>query len=215
MELLIDSVLRDPQLFVTILAAAVALAALCLVLALGAAALHRRTASERDRMAAALAETEATYGPARSLDAKLAEIRDAIRKTQGEAAAEEARLAELRRSYGEKRGLYDRLLAEVAMLEHQADMAEIGIHEPVFGYETSARFAEALKDNRERQKAMVQAGEATACPTTWTVDGSRAKGEAMVKRATRLALRAFNNECEVIIGKVKWNNASRLGPVSL
>lgn len=53
---------------------------------------------------------------------------------------------------------------------------------------------------------MVSAKEATICPTDWTVEGSRAKGQTMINRQTRLTMRAFNNECEAAIANTRWNN---------
>lgn len=59
---------------------------------------------------------------------------------------------------------------------------------------------------RDKQKALVSAKDATICPTTWTVDGSTAKGQTMINRQSKLTLRAFNGECEAAIANVRWNN---------
>ncbi|MFV1908942.1 MULTISPECIES: DUF4041 domain-containing protein, partial [Phaeobacter] len=47
---------------------------------------------------------------------------------------------------------------------------------------------------------------ATQCPTDWTVDGSKSKGQTMINRQSRLTLRAFNGECEAAIANTRWNN---------
>lgn len=52
----------------------------------------------------------------------------------------------------------------------------------------------------------MSAKDATICPTTWTVDGSTAKGQTMINRQSKLTLRAFNGECEAAIANVRWNN---------
>lgn len=48
----------------------------------------------------------------------------------------------------------------------------------------------------------------TACLylTNFTLDGSLSKGEKMVKDNVKQILRSFNNECEAIIDRVKFNN---------
>jgi hypothetical protein len=73
-------------------------------------------------------------------------------------------------------------------------------------FDTSAEYAIALAANKDRQKEMISAGTAVVCSIEWTVNGSKREGETMSSRAIRMVLRAFNNECEVIIGKVTWKN---------
>jgi hypothetical protein len=53
---------------------------------------------------------------------------------------------------------------------------------------------------------MISDGTAVIAATKWTVDGSESKGRTMTNRAIRMTLRAFNNECEVIIAKASWKN---------
>jgi hypothetical protein len=57
---------------------------------------------------------------------------------------------------------------------------------------------------------MISDGRAIVAETKWTVDGSEAKGRTMTNRATRMTLRAFNNECEVIIAKASWKNFNQM-----
>ena len=58
---------------------------------------------------------------------------------------------------------------------------------------------------------MVSAKKATICPADWTVEGSRAKGQTMINRQSRLTMRAFNNECEAAIANTRWNNIVAMG----
>ena len=84
--------------------------------------------------------------------------------------------------------------------------AELGVYEPHFDFGDSETYKESIKAVRLRQKAMVSSKLATICPTDWTVDGSRSKGQTMTNRQTRLTMRAFNNECEAAIANSRWNN---------
>jgi hypothetical protein len=60
------------------------------------------------------------------------------------------------------------------------------------------------------QKEMITADTAAICNANWTVEGSEAKGRAVVKVYKKLMLRAFNGECDVLISKVKWNNVNQM-----
>ena len=97
-------------------------------------------------------------------------------------------IQETRRTYAEKREFLDRLKAKVAVYDDRLAFAELGVYEPHFDFGDSEVFKEKIKEVRARQKAMVSAKEATVCPTGWTVDGSRSKGQTMVNRQTRLTM---------------------------
>jgi len=127
-----------------------------------------------------------------------------------DADAEDSRLRALRAEYSQKRSIFDRLTHEVRALEDKLDLAELGMYEPKFQYENTAQYTEALTKNRNRQKQMIADETAVHCLTTWTVDGSRRAGQTMSRRAIRMTLRAFNNECEVLIAKVSWRNHDRI-----
>jgi hypothetical protein len=115
-----------------------------------------------------------------------------------------------RSSYAEKRALLDRLEAKVKLYEDRLDLAELGIYEPQFDFQDSDAFKQAIADIRDKQKQMISSKTAVICPSDWVVDGSQAKGRAMVNRQSRLTLRAFNNECEAAIAKTRWNNVAAM-----
>ena len=83
---------------------------------------------------------------------------------------------------------------------------ECGIYEPMFDFANSEAYKLELKNIRDRQKAMVKNGTAATGNTQWTVNGSHPQGKRMVKDMQKLVLRAFNDECDVLVGKVKVNN---------
>lgn len=116
-------------------------------------------------------------------------------------------LEELRLTYKGKRQVLEELERQVAIFNEQISFAEFGVYEPHFDFTDSDQFKQEIKVVCDQQKAMISAKTATVCPTDWTVDGSLSKGETMINRQTRLALRAFNSECGNAIVNTRWNNA--------
>lgn len=95
---------------------------------------------------------------------------------------------------------------EVAHLDDQAMFAEHGLFRPLFEVETSESYRRQIERIREQQKQLVKDGLAAICRTTWTVEGNAAKGRKMVADQLKLALRAFNGECDAVVAKVRYDN---------
>ena len=127
-----------------------------------------------------------------------------------EVAKRTAEAAELSASYSKKHATYERLLAEVAVMEEGEEMRSFGLYEPHFDFETAESYKEAVKANRAKQKQMVKDKVAAVCDTEWTVSGSKAKGRTMMNRQIRLMLRAFNGECDAAVMKARWNNMTQM-----
>lgn len=105
---------------------------------------------------------------------------------------------------------YKNLRKEVAVFESKLDLIEFGIYEPVYDFEKSDDYREEQNKIILRQKEMISDDTAAICNTSWTVEGSEAKGRAVVKVYKKLMLRAFNGESDVLISKVKWNNVNQM-----
>ena len=105
---------------------------------------------------------------------------------------------------------YKNLRKEVSVFESKLDLIEFGIYEPVYDFEKSDDYREEQNKIIQIQKEMITADIAAICNTNWTVEGSEAKGRAVVKVYKKLMLRAFNGECDVLISKVKWNNVNQM-----
>jgi len=106
--------------------------------------------------------------------------------------------------------LYTKLRKEISLYESKLDVIEFGIYEPVYDFEKSDDYRREQEQIIDKQKAMIQADNAAICKTSWTVEGSEAKGKAVVNRYKKLMLRAFNGECDALISKVKWNNVNQM-----
>ncbi len=143
------------------------------------------------------------YGPIVSEEAEVKRLRDV-------ATSISADISSLRTQYAEKKEIFDRLAKEVAIFDEKLAFAEMGVYEPHFDYTDSEQYKKAVLDNREVQKRMVSNKTAAIAKTEWTVSGSKAKGQTMNNRNVKLALRAFNNECDAAIANVRWNNANAM-----
>lgn len=124
--------------------------------------------------------------------------------------AKEKSVEGVRADYKHKKHVYDRLRSELAIYDERLSFAELGIYEPHFDFQDSEAFKDAIKSVREKQKAMVSSKSAVMCTEEWTVDGSKSKGRTMTGRNIRLALRAFNQECEVAVANARWNNVNAM-----
>jgi hypothetical protein len=105
---------------------------------------------------------------------------------------------------------YKNLRKEVSVFESKLDLIEFGIYEPIYDFEKSDDYREEQNKIILIQKEMITADTAAICNTKWTVEGSEAKGKAVVKVYKKLMLRAFNGECDVLVSKVKWNNVNQM-----
>jgi hypothetical protein len=105
---------------------------------------------------------------------------------------------------------YKKLRKEVSVFESKLDLIEFGIYEPVYNFEKSDEYRNEQNKIIGLQKELIRDDNAADCDANWTIEGSEAKGRALVKVYKKLMLRAFNGECDVLIAKVKWNNVNQM-----
>ena len=105
---------------------------------------------------------------------------------------------------------YKKLRKEVSVFESKLDLIEFGIYEPVYNFEKSDEYRNEQNKIIGLQKELIRDDNAAECDANWTIEGSEAKGRALVKVYKKLMLRAFNGECDVLIAKVKWNNVNQM-----
>tara|TARA_R110001592_G_scaffold363293_1_gene683361 strand:- start:20836 stop:22263 length:1428 start_codon:yes stop_codon:yes gene_type:complete len=116
------------------------------------------------------------------------------------------KLKSLKEKYLTAKEVFEDLTHQNNLLKDTLDIAEFGVYEPHFDFETSEKYKENINQNKEEQKQLIKDESAAVCNTPWTVGDSRKQGEIMVRKAIKLTLRAFNGECDSLITKVKWNN---------
>lgn len=118
----------------------------------------------------------------------------------------QSEINDLRSDYSSKKSIYDNLVKEVSIYEDRFDSLDYGFMEPFFQYDDPETYKEAILTIRDKQKALVTEKLAVICLTKWRVDGSLQKGKKMTNENIKLTIRAFNNECSVIIDSVSWKN---------
>lgn len=102
------------------------------------------------------------------------------------------------------------LEGKIALAQEVVDLAEVGIYEPHFAFDTPEKYKSAIDSVRRQQKELVSSGEAVKGMKVWHVSGSEKEGEKMIKRIVQLTTRAFNGECEASIANVTWSNIARM-----
>ncbi len=85
-------------------------------------------------------------------------------------------------------------------------LQEFGLYEPVYAFATSDLYKTRLLEIRSAQKEMIKNKQAATGFTNWTVNNNAAKGRKMVSDMQKLLIRAFNSECDEVIGNIKFNN---------
>lgn len=95
---------------------------------------------------------------------------------------------------------------EAIFFEDAITYQEFGLYTPRYSFVSSDLYKTALDRIRTNQKEMIKNDTAIFGSKTWTVDGSKSKGNKMIKDMKKLFLRAFNSDCEDVITRVKYNN---------
>lgn len=95
---------------------------------------------------------------------------------------------------------------EIIVFDDQILFQEFGLYTPIYDFVTSEEYKNKLEVIRARQKEMIKNDTAASYSNSWTVNNSASQGKKMVKDNVKQILRSFNNECETLIDKVKFNN---------
>ena len=92
------------------------------------------------------------------------------------------------------------------VLDEEISIQEFGLYKPQFDFASALDYKEALEEIRTLQKNLIKSKQAVSGVTNWQVNGSAAQGRKMVTDTQKLLLRAFNNECDNVISKVRYTN---------
>ncbi len=143
------------------------------------------------------------YGPLLDLDAERS------RKAE-ELKSELTKRDQLIAAYSRDYETYQRLKAEVTLLEENLEDMSFGVYKPHYNFDASEKYRTALEQVWRQKKEMIRAGRAAVCDTVWRVGNSFKEGERMTKQNLKVMLRAFNGEADAAVAKVTWNNASTM-----
>lgn len=129
---------------------------------------------------------------------------------QNRIAETEVELQRLKEKYLAALKVLEELSKKNALLQDNLDIAEYGIYEPYFDYDTSEEFKKLIIEVKNKQKEFIKNKTAVNGGQNWTVNDSKREGMKMINRQKKLMLRAFNGECDSFIANAKWNNVTRL-----
>lgn len=109
--------------------------------------------------------------------------------------------------YAEGFKIYKALKAEADLYKEEVDLAQLGLSSPSFHFSDSESFKKRIEEIRAAQKACLLSHRAILHDSSRKTQSSTAE-RTRIDHAMRLSLRAFNNECTALIGKVRWNTSA-------
>ncbi|KAF2510504.1 DUF4041 domain-containing protein [Flavobacterium arcticum] len=119
------------------------------------------------------------------------------------------RLKDLNENYKSAFKVYEELQNQISIYKDDIEIGSFGLYERKFNFDTSETYKLSIQENYNSQKKLVKEDKAVYCHTEWTVNGSRVEGRKQTNHYKKLMLYAFNGECDAIIAKVRWNNATK------
>lgn len=96
--------------------------------------------------------------------------------------------------------------SQIVELDDTILLQEFGMYYPIYDFANSEMYKDRLDAIRTEQKNMILFKTAATCSTSWTVNGSEVQGRVMTNQNIKQILRCFNDECDMLISKVKFNN---------
>ena len=159
--------------------------------------------AENSSLSSRLLVIEKTAREIGALDAverrsRMAEIANELTSLEGKRKKSEQDLESIAAEIYQKR-------SQLSVLDEDLLLETFGFYKLKLPLLKSEQFKNHLSALREKQKELIKAGLA-ASGGGWTVDGSRQKGDRLVKDMLKLLIRAFNNECDSCVENVKFNN---------
>lgn len=121
----------------------------------------------------------------------------------------------LEKDYQTDLEIYHKLKEQIKIYQNSLEPVSYGLYEPIFNYETSEEFKEAIKNNNYRQKLLIKENKAITSnedeiyyQTKYKFLSSSYKKS--INSYKKLISIAFNSECDSLVSKVKWNNVENL-----
>lgn len=133
------------------------------------------------------------------LEEKIEKLQLQLNKINNELGIKQEELNNVEKTIKEKK-------SSLVILDEEILVQEFGLYKPTFQFASSLDYKEELQKIRAIQKDLIKNNNALGGNTNWQVNGSVAKGRKMLSDMQKLLLRAFNNECDDIIDKVKYTN---------
>lgn len=141
-------------------------------------------------------------------EAKANEFEERIVRASEKDLELESKAKSLKQEIEETQNLIYDLKSEADLYTRVKDFIDVGhFEEPKYLFETSERFKIEIKRVRREQKELIKEKKAIDAPyDDIEVEGSSKKGKAVLQGQEKMLLRAFNIECDFLIGKVTPSN---------
>lgn len=169
--------------------------------------------TELPAMRAERASLEAALVPLRTETQSLQALRAQAAQIQGEVAqltsqrdgliAETTQLRAMTEEIPKLQAQYDELRTHVVETSDAAILQEVGVYEYRHPLTDAPAYKGRLATISDQIKTAVKSGKAVTGSTTWTVNGSKAEGNRMVREFSKLMLRAYNNEADNAVRAMK------------
>ncbi|KAA5261918.1 MULTISPECIES: DUF4041 domain-containing protein [Bacteroides] len=136
------------------------------------------------------------------------ELKDAKEELQKEELESKDNIEKLKKEAEELLEEIENKKKQVVELDNTILLQDYGMYSPVYDFADSEMYKDRLDAIRTEQKNMILYKTAATCSTNWTLNGSEAQGRVMTNQNIKQILRCFNDECDMLISKVKFNNAT-------
>ena len=121
----------------------------------------------------------------------------------------EKNIAEAKETIKSQREKLKTIQDAIIVANDTVELESFSLYEPKWDFAKVHEYKTALTVIRNKQKELIKSDTAAFGSTTWTVNGSQAKGTKLVKDMKKLCLRSFNNECDAAVAAVRFNNYDR------
>lgn len=78
-----------------------------------------------------------------------------------------------------------------------------GLYDRVLPLENSVIYKKKIDEIREKEKELIKSKSAIITKAKWQVNNSSREGSKLINRMSKIALRAFNGECDAVIESIK------------
>jgi hypothetical protein len=137
---------------------------------------------------------------------QVVDLNQIISKLQGDLSATQNQINKLNQEILSLDKVIEEKKQNIIVLDEETLMQSFGVYTPMYNLMSSEEYNKEIESIREMQKLMIKNKTACNYSADWTVDGSKAKGTKMTNDNIKQILRSFNNECDAVIDKVKYNN---------
>lgn len=142
--------------------------------------------------------------------AKKEKLQEEINLIEKELKKEKKSADKLKSKYESQREIFKKLNEQISIYREEIEFIDFGLYSPIFNYDDSEGYKQALLKNRDKQKELIKNQEAAVNNEKWAHNGSKKQGKIMKDKNLKITLLAFNGECDALMSNIKWNNIDKI-----